>query len=193
MPTTSATVYTAPTGKFAVSKSIIISNTSSSGVKIRVMIAGFYVAYDHVIKAKSTLAIDDLDIPIVPGNSIAISSATANVVSIAISGFERDYVSGDFPYLLTTGTFYGSYPAGSTNDWIIKSIVVCNTTTSVSTMNLKLGSITIMDSYKLKANDTIIVPSLNLYFARGQTLTYDTDSQVAWPIYFGIVLEKVVQ
>lgn len=193
LPITSTNVYTVPAGKYAVSKSIVISNTSAADVKIRVNIASFYVAHDHVIKAKSTLVIDDLDIPMVPGSWIVLSSAAANSVSIAISGFERDYVAADFPYSIRTGTFSGSMSAGSTNDWIIKSIVICNTTTSVSTMNLKSTSVTIMDSYKLKANDTLILPSLNVYFARGQSLTYSVDSQVAWPIYYALVLEKVVQ
>ncbi|OPG94192.1 hypothetical protein B2I21_33560 [Chryseobacterium mucoviscidosis] len=193
VPTTSTIVYTVPSGKYSVIKSAIICNSSTNTVvTFRLSMGGGNIAYDHTLKGGDTLVLDELDFPLLPGESITVSGSTSSV-RMLISGFERDYDSANYPYLkaVTVVTVGGGgiYSLANDFDAIIKSIVICNSTNTAATVSLNT-SISLINSKLIKPYDTLIVPLPKIFLAKGKQLYHAATTSTA---QFTIIMEKVVQ
>lgn len=195
MPTAATTSYTAPSGKFAVVKSVFICNKTSSNITIRLIVGGINVSFDHVVKSNDTLSITDLDIPLMSAETIVVSSSTANAATISVVGFERDYDSGTYPFLKAAlssglGTTANAIVAVGSNDWIVRSIILTNTSTSNVNVTIDIGSVRFIDAHTIKPKDTLIIP-LQVFLVAFATI--QGFASVGSVVTSGIVLEKVVQ
>lgn len=189
IPTSSTNVYTVPAGKYSVIKSIIICNQSLYKTTFRLSVNGLYVAYARTIQGKSTLVIDDLDIPFLAG-SITLSSGSADALVVSISGFERDYVSSDYPYSTSVGSMSSTVNLSSSYDWIVRTLIICNLSTSSATITVKVGDVNIIDSYTLSTVDSLILPSMKLFSAQGKPIVLTITGGTT---YYGLIAERVVQ
>ncbi|MCM3204418.1 hypothetical protein [Paenibacillus illinoisensis] len=193
VPTTSTIAYTVPNGKYAVIKSVIICNSSiNTSVTFRLSIGGGNIAQDHTLKGGDTLVLDELDFPLLPGETIVIYGSTSSARMI-ISGFERDYDSKNYPYLkvVTTVTVGGGgiYTPANDFDAIIKSIVICNSTNTNATVSMNT-SVSLINCKIIKPYDTLIVPLPKIFLGKGKQLYQYTTTATA---QVTIIMEKVVQ
>lgn len=189
VPATNTAVYTVPTGKYAVVKSMVLCNPNSVDIVFTLIIGGMYLSYGHLIKANSTLSINDLDIPILAGTVILMSSTSGNPLTTYISGFERDYVQSEYMYSMITGSQTTGIGTGNT-EFMIKSIVLCgNLAGGYATVTVKVAGQDVISAYKMKEKDALILPFLNIYMPKQSTISVT----ITGTAYFGIILEKVVQ
>ncbi|WJH30947.1 hypothetical protein N6H13_10400 [Paenibacillus sp. CC-CFT742] len=187
LPQMNTTAYTVPAGKYAVTKSILVCNNSSTDATVRVTVGSTWIIYNHVIKANATLLIDDLDLPILAGETITIygSLSTCNLF---ITGFERDYVSGDYPYSVINVTANSSLASITISfDSVIKSIILSSNTSGVSNVNV-YNSVKFISAKEIKAGDTLIIPMAKMFVPKGRNLTYNT---VGNSCRITFILEKV--
>ncbi|MDK8191555.1 hypothetical protein QP794_15820 [Paenibacillus sp. UMB7766-LJ446] len=189
MPTVSSSIYAPPTGKYAVVKSIVICNRSSSDVTISLGAAGIVIIHSHTLKENGTLIINDLDVPIIPGTIISASASSA-VVALSIGGFERDYVPSEYPYVVAARSTPGSVTLNSGNDWIVKSFVITNTTSTESAVSITFDGMTLINLYKVKPYDSVILPLPKIFIKGGKVISSAHSGSI---VHFGVILEKVVQ
>ncbi|WP_338591887.1 hypothetical protein V6669_06365 [Paenibacillus sp. Y5S-9] len=190
VPTTATAVYTVPSGKCAVAKSFVISNPGSVARTFRLIVGGIVVAYDHTIKGYDTIFIDDLDIPLLPGETIIIMGSTATIKAY-VTGFERDYVTSEYSYQKINHLLNGSImtPA-NTFDAMIKAIVICNPNAVDTQVGVTLKDYLIAPQKVVKANDSLIIPMPKLFLPKGRQITLSASGSNC---HVGIILEKVVQ
>ncbi|SDL24407.1 hypothetical protein SAMN05428961_104386 [Paenibacillus sp. OK060] len=172
--TSTSTVYTVPDKKFSVVKSVFICNKSTSSCAVKLIIGGINVIYDHVIKAKDTLVINDLDIPIIQGETIQVSTTIANTVSITLVGFERDFTyDGVYPYFKSNLTSLATTLSSFVNvgsDYMVRKIILANFSANDVSVTLDIGSNRLMDAFKIKSKDTLIVP-LYAFLAKSNSIS----------------------
>jgi hypothetical protein len=84
--TSSATLYTVPTGTTAVLTNILVTNTSSSAATFTITIDGVAAFSATSIDANSTLSIDMKQV--VGANKVVAGLASATTVNFHISGVE---------------------------------------------------------------------------------------------------------
>lgn len=187
--TSAANVYTVQPGKYAVVKSMVITNSyTDTSVTFRLIVGGVHVAYDHVLEGSETLIINDLDIPLIEGETIQVQSS-ANVVNFTLSGFERDYLVADYNYSKRVSAVNSSLSFGTDSfNWLIKSILVCNPGNTLAKVTVDLPR-RIMSAQSVKPYDTLIIPNANIFRAAGSSIIINTTT----PIQVCFVLEKVVQ
>ncbi|PAD29795.1 hypothetical protein [Paenibacillus sp. 7523-1] len=190
MPTSSTNVYTVPTGKYAVVKSIIICNAAATAMTIRVIIGGAYVAYNYTLKASDSLVLDELDIPLLEAENITIMGSVAGA-SIFVTGFERDYKAAEYPYLksnLIASTSAVTTPANGF-DSMIKSIIICNTNGSGTSSILSMTNAwSVIDKKEIKAGDSLILPLPKMLVKNGRQLSFSATGAL---VYVTVVMEKV--
>lgn len=191
IPSASTTVYTVPSGKYAVSKSIVICNGDSAVMTFTLIIGGVNVAYSHNLAGYETLIIDDLDIPMLSSDVITMISSTVNA-RIVITGFERDYVAEEYPYLKTIANYSGQFSLPSNNfDSILRSVVVCNPNSTTSNCSIfQTSSLPLIYNKLIKPRDTLIIPLPKIFVPRGRQLIVNA---TASGLRFAIIIEKVVQ
>ncbi|ETT50424.1 MULTISPECIES: hypothetical protein [Paenibacillus] len=188
VPTTSSKVYTVPTNKYAVVKSAIICNYSASDALFTLTIGGSRIAQNHVIKPGATLVLSELDIPIIQGEEIYISSNISGL-SIFLTGFERNYEPAGYPFVKVTATSADSIPSNDF-DSIIRSIIICNGHGSVSSeVSMNTGWYLISKKV-IKARDTLIVPLPKVFLPKGRPTNFISTGTNSWVT---LILEKAVQ
>lgn len=183
------TVYTVPNGKYAVAKSVVINNFHTGELTFRLIIGGAFVAYNHTLKGKDTLVINDLDFPLLPGETIEIL-ATLSTCTIRVSGFENDYVESEYPYLkVNANPVTTTALIAKDSDMIIRSVIICNTGGAVSSLSIDAPwSIVNKD---IKPYDSMLLLNLQYYVPKEHNIGYRQSSGVGGKITF--ILEKVVQ
>ncbi|MDR6723979.1 hypothetical protein J2W91_002441 [Paenibacillus amylolyticus] len=189
-PPANTVVYTVPEGKYAVVKSIVLCNPNSIETNFTVLIAGMHVAYGHILKPNSTLAIDNLDVPMLTGTQIIVFSASNSPLTAYISGFERDYVQSEYSYTLATGNSTTGIYTGE--DRLIKSIVIVGGIGSTDgKFTIQVAGQTIINSYTIKPRDTLILPSTNVFHPKERNLNINISS-AASTVYFGVIWERLL-
>jgi hypothetical protein len=89
VPTSSLTTsYTVPAGALAMIKAVSVCNMTTTAATFRMVIAGWYIIFDHQIKGNDTITIPFLDQIINAGETIQFSCTPAGAVSVFISGKE---------------------------------------------------------------------------------------------------------
>ncbi|WP_419891397.1 hypothetical protein [Paenibacillus xylanexedens] len=191
IPSASTNVYTVPSGKYAVSKSIVICNGDSAVMTFTLIIGGVNVAYSHNLAGYETLIIDDLDIPMLGSETITMLSSTVNG-RIVITGFERDYVAEEFPYLKIIANYSGWFTLPANDfDSILKSIVICNPNSTESRGSvMQTSSLALIYNKTIKPRDTVIIPLPKIFVPKGRQLMIAGTSS---GLRFAIIFEKVVQ
>ncbi|WP_405131581.1 hypothetical protein MHB43_06620 [Paenibacillus sp. FSL H8-0317] len=186
------TVYSVPAGKYAVIKSIVIVNTTANLYRtFRLIVGGAYIAYDHSLQGSQTLVINDLDIPLMAGETIQVQGSGGSEVEFTISGFEEDYVAIDYDYSKRTALFTtsGNF-SGFGYNYLIKSIVICNTTNVDAKVTIDIDSTRkLMVEQSVIANDTLIIPNPDIFLPT-KTLSIGVVTTAA--VQVSIVLERVV-
>ncbi|MFJ2045797.1 hypothetical protein ACIOBL_19540 [Paenibacillus taichungensis] len=191
IPTTATSRYVVPSGKYAVVKSIVIVNGSSiADLMFTITIGGVALSYNHTLKANDALYLNELDIPLLPGEEIILSSSTSNG-RIIVTGLERDYVAQDYPYVKINASLGSSYINLPANDFdsIMKSLILCNNTGTDSRVMMSDTAGSYMLFNKLvKGNDTMLIPLPNVFVAKRRQWQLQGAG-----VKLSIILEKVVQ
>lgn len=192
MPTSQTKSYTVPTSKYAVVKSAIICNTSTTdSAIIRLIVGGAFVVYGHTLKPNATLVLDELDIPQLAGDGVTILSSKAGV-SLTVTGFERDYVVGEYPYAVMTGEASSNSNGQIVVPFncIIRSIIVTNESGVGQSTNFFLSTgITAYVSNKVIAGgDTLLVPMPKIYLPVGRLIAFASSTTY---VSVTFVFEKV--
>ncbi|MFE6075277.1 hypothetical protein ACFVQB_12450 [Paenibacillus sp. NPDC057886] len=195
LPTSATSVYTAPQGKYTVIKSIFLSSLANGTDRtFRMIIGGITVGYDHVVKSFKTLLLNDLNIFLLPGESIQLHCPGGNMIS-QISGIEVDYIASEFPYIKSNGVL--SVPSSAilnpdaSNDRLIKSLIITNPSSTSTEVVVQANGFALMYRQLIKPYDTLVVPMPNFFLIKGQTITANVISGSG--TLFGIVAKKVVQ
>lgn len=191
LPTSATEVYTVPSGKCSVAKSFAITNSTVSPLTFTLIVGGVNVAYDHTIKAYGTLLINDLDIPLLPGENITVLGSTTSV-KMHITGLERDYVASDYPYQKIIYALYGTATTPANNfDAMIKSIVLCNPNSAGDAqVSITLENYLLPPWKVIKTKDSLIIPSPKIFLPKGKQITV-TVAGTNTNCRIGFVLEKV--
>jgi len=87
LDTSSATLYTVPTGTKTIVKSIILCNKTASDKYATITFAGTNVIYQHTVKAKDTLVVQMTAI-LEASATIAGLAEAASTIEYYISGVE---------------------------------------------------------------------------------------------------------
>lgn len=193
MPTADTTVYTVPSSKYAIVKCLTMSNNSATPQTINVTIGGIRLAINYVVPAKDTLIINDIDIPMVNGETIQIRSTEAGSnTSMSLVGFERDYVASEYPYVKLNGTVQATATTlftASGGDWILKRAIFTSMTGNKLSFYTSISYASFID-YTLSPYDTLYVPLQRLVSngtnILGTAVGYNNS------LVYGLVLEKVV-
>lgn len=183
LSTTSNTViYTAPSDKVIVLKSILICNFQDTPLKFNMQIEGTPFVGSRTLGAYETLVIPIADLVLRPSAQLRAWCNTGTC-SVRITG---NALVGTMAQngLLRFGTSVGT--SGSPRDIItptgslqvIKSVVFCNSSSQDVTINMRIGpstadNYTLIKSYKLAATDTIHIPFVD-------TLLLGSDTVTAW-------------
>lgn len=191
-PLSLTTAYTVPTRKYAVVKSAVICNQTSSDLLFTLKIGGIDIATNHLLKGYGTLILDELDIPMLATERIMISSSNNNCV-MYLSGFERDYFVSEYPYLKIRTVTNTSITTLPNNDFdaMIRSIIICNGNGSGVSSNVSVQAPWhIINNKEIKARDTLLIPNLKLFLPKERGISFiGTNTAVS----LAIILEKVMQ
>lgn len=190
--TVASEIYSVPTGKYFLIKSLVICNTSAVATStVRLFLGGTYLVYDYVLKAGDSLIIGDLGLFLLAGEKITLQHAGSIASRISISGEEKDYVASNFLYkkvngLATNGSNFVVQDDGF--DWVIKAMYIMNPNPSVLTFSF-YGQFVLINQKALGPNKSLIIPYPNILMPKGRTYTLSGDKNC----YIGLILEKVVQ
>ncbi|MEY8748638.1 hypothetical protein AB9M62_57295 [Bacillales bacterium AN1005] len=186
---TSTTAYTTPADKYAIAKSAVICNYGSVDLTFNLTIGNVFVATSHTLKAGNTLALNDLDIPLLPGEVINVGTSSL-AITIKVSGFEDDYIANEFPYIKVNASTLNTTAMSVIRDTdvIIRSIIIAAHASGnrICTIEAPLPIV----KQSLNAFDSLILSNLQYYISKSEALTYKTDS-ASYRITF--IMEKVVQ
>lgn len=183
----SRTAYTVPSGKYAVAKSVTISNSSTTDLKFRLIIGGAYVAYDYTLKGKDTLAINDLDIPLLPGETIIIMASSSSCF-FKVSGFEDDYIQSEYPYLkLNVMPVNTAASITKDSDMIIRSIIICNSS-GTTTTSIFLDAPSTLVNKDIKPNDSLLLLNFQYFISKNENIVH---RQTSTGGLITFVMEKV--
>ncbi len=193
MPTADTTVYTVPSSKYAVVKSLTMSNNSATAQTINVTIGGIRLMINYVVPAKDSLVINDLDIPMIQGETIQVRSTEAgNNTAMSFVGFERDYVASEYPYVKLNGLVQATATTlftASGGDWILKRLIITCLSGNVMKFYTSISAVSFID-YQLNPWDTLYVPLQRL--VGNGTSILGTAVGLNNSLTYGLVLEKVV-
>ncbi|WP_336781148.1 hypothetical protein [Paenibacillus illinoisensis] len=172
--TTPTAVYTAPSNKRVVIKSIVAYNPSSSDQRFSIALAGYPIIHNHFIKAYDTLVLPVAGFVINPSESILFG--TSSSVSIIVTGLVFDAVERNKPFVVTRLNALTTTPSGlqfrdTSDDIMIKSVTFCNVSSSDTVIAFSLGGYNLMGSKPLKAYDTLTIPFLDQLLVKGEYLT----------------------
>ncbi|MFX3651102.1 MAG: hypothetical protein ACE3K2_04780 [Paenibacillus sp.] len=194
LPTISTSVYTAPQGKYTAIKSIFLTCLANGTDRtFSLVVGGITVAYNHTIKSFKTLFLDDLNIFLLPGETIQIHCPGGNMIA-QISGMEMEYIPSEFPYTKVSGSIPSVTSATILNpdsayDWVIKSLIITNPNIADREIVIQCEGFSILYRYTLRPYDTLIVPLPKFLIPKGQKINAYNISGGA---VFGIVAERVV-
>ncbi|MET3831037.1 hypothetical protein ABIC86_002503 [Paenibacillus sp. DS2363] len=191
IPTTSLYPYKVPTGKYAVVKSVIICNSASSPVQVVLYIGNVYIMQQHTIKPNDTLIIDDMDIPMLETEEIRMYASATGCVA-HISGFERDYVESEFPYVRVRTAVVnteGGFKVPGDVDAILKTVIICNSSSTNSNATIRCPQL-ILSQKEIKAFDTVILPKLKLFIPKSNSIYHMATANGMQATF---IFEKVVQ
>lgn len=197
-PTSSIRAYEAPSNKYAVVRSIIITNRTSAVTQYYLHVGSTNLGNTHVLQPYQVLILDDVNIPVLPGQGITVRADTASSVAMWISGEEIDYDISNFPYVSGYGSMQTSVGPlvnlDASHDWMIKSLILSNTNTGSSrtvTINFTTSSrvINVIPSQVIKPRDILVIPLPNIVLPKGTSVTgFVTGASDVW---FGITCMKV--
>ncbi|MDN8592012.1 hypothetical protein Q0V21_25020 [Paenibacillus sp. 11B] len=166
-------VYTVPSGKRVIIKSITVANPTSTDQRFTITLAGYPIVYNHVIKAFDTFVLPAAGFVL---NQIeTISFGSAPTIHINVTGVVFDTSERVKPYVLirantVTTSQTGTVFKDTLNDVLIKSVTFCNLTASDTTIALSIGDYQIIGGKLLKAYDTLTIPFLDQLLVKGETL-----------------------
>ncbi|QLG42297.1 tail fiber protein [Paenibacillus sp. E222] len=160
--TTNKVVYTVPTAKKIVIKSIVICNPQTIDVTFSIKIGNVWFAYEHAIKTNDTIIFPVADQVLHEGRTIELSG-TGPSLNYRISGelmnnttlYKSDVSRAG---MATSSTAF--YPTGTRV--ILKSIAFCNPTANEAAITVLVGGVHIISGKKIKPYDTVIVPFANV-------------------------------
>ncbi|OMF17059.1 hypothetical protein BK131_03540 [Paenibacillus amylolyticus] len=184
------TVYTPLSGqKATIMKSMILNNSSASAVIVNVIVNGYYLLFGYSIKPGESIVVPVLDQVLSgTGDLIRIGASVSSVVSYYISGVEYDTndSSGDYYYARRMArTSVAANEGGklivpqSNTKRIIKSLVVANVNGSEVTLGVSFAGTSVVSGFKLKAYDTIVVPTFDAVLEDGQTIACSASGLVS--------------
>lgn len=199
-PSSTSKVYEPPSNKYAVVRSIMITNRSSVATSYYLHIGSTNLGNTHSLQPHQVLMIDDVNIPILPGQGISARTDSASSVSMWISGEEVDYDISNFPYVSGYGTLQTSIGPlvnlDTSQDWMIKSLILSNTNYGSSrTVAIRFAtassSIDVIPSLVIKPGDVLVIPLPNIILPKGTSITGRVTE--ASDVWCGITCMKVVQ
>ncbi|GAB1157466.1 hypothetical protein YWY31_34910 [Paenibacillus illinoisensis] len=169
-------VYTSPTNKKTIIKSIVVTNLSSSTEHtFSIALVGAAIAFRHVIKAGESLVLPAAGLVLQSNEQLAIGAS--NSVHIRIIGEVIDASSSGSPLVIQRANGLSTSQVGNTylnasKDVLIKSVVFCNATASDATVNVTLGGNFIAFNKTIKAYDTLIIPFVDQLLVKGESANF---------------------
>lgn len=188
---TNEDMYKVPSGKYAVVKSLTIANNNNTDAQVSVYVGSISFIIGHTLKANSTLLFADLDIPLLPGEIVTIRAAGA-LCTFVMSGYEDDYISSEYSYLVVAGTPTSDGATQSItrdSDMILRSIIVVNPNSTVSTLGVRAPWSLIQK--ELSGYDTLLLNKMQYFIEKSTGLNFRHVSGSVGRVAF--ILEKVVQ
>lgn len=177
MPSTTNTdQYMAPSDRMFVLKSLIITNNTDSNVTFN-FTGTVLLASDRPLKARQTLVIPVADLCYSTFGNIRMYASAANAVTYFMSGVEFDSSS---PLYAGTTNFGGKFLDSSSNTIVvgsytlrrlIKTVVLCNVTSSVQTVTMYIAGIPFISSYKLAPYETLFMPNIDQVLLASSNIT----------------------
>lgn len=184
------TVYTPLSGqKATIIKSMILNNSSANPVTVNVTVNGYYLLYLYNIKPGESIVVPVLDQVLSgTGDVLRIGASVSSVISYYISGveYDTDDINSDFYYAIPMArTSVASNDGGklivptSTKKRIVKSFVVANVNGSEITLGVSFAGTSVVSGFKLKASDTIVIPTFDALLDAGFTIACSASGLVS--------------
>ncbi|WP_124117070.1 hypothetical protein [Paenibacillus xylanexedens] len=184
------TIYTPPSGaKAIVIKSMMLNNSSPSPIIVSVLLNGYHILINYSIKPNDSIIVPVVDqILSGTGDTIKISASVTSVISYYISGveYETNDVNSDYYYArqidrTTIAAADGNKGIGSVTaaKRIIKSLVVCNPNNTEVSFSIAFAGTWIVNAFKVKAYDTILVPTFDAVLEPGFTITCNANNLIS--------------
>ncbi|MEK4109831.1 hypothetical protein NSQ20_06580 [Paenibacillus sp. FSL K6-1122] len=180
LPTpTNSVIYTAPSNKVVVLKSLIICNLQDTPIIFHMQIEGVQVATSKNLRANETLVIPIADLVLRPGAQLR-AWCPSGVCTVRLSGVELDgTMEQNGLYLISTSVGQSGSPKEIITPRgvpsIIKSMVFCNPTNTTVMLGMRIGyfadNYTLIKNYKLSAYETIHIPFVDTFLLGTDTLT----------------------
>lgn len=198
--TTRTDVYTVPDKKYAIARSIVITSRSTAAQSYVLFIGNVSLGNTYTVPPGKSIVIDDLSIPLLPGQVISVQNVSANGVGMWISGEELDYSPSDYPYASSYGLIQTSYSPlinlDPNNDWMLKSLVLNNTAFSdnrsiiLSLISPTGASHHLLFGYSIKVKNVLVLPLPNIIIPKGYTIRAYVEGTVT-DVWYGITCMKV--
>jgi hypothetical protein len=177
MPSTTNTdQFVVPSDRMFVLKSLIVTNTTDLDVTFTFS-GRLPLAASRLIKARQTLIIPVADICYTTFDNIRLYASTANAVSYFLSGVEYDSSSPIYAGFRLMGAQHlsstvntivvGSFPTQR----LIKTVVLCNLTSSVQNVTMYIAGIPFISAYKLAPNETLFMPNIDQVLLANSSIT----------------------
>ncbi|WP_426332704.1 hypothetical protein ACN9MH_15440 [Paenibacillus silvae] len=160
------TMYTAPSSRISIIKSLTLCNSSSSPVTAILRLGGVEVLFNYTIKPNATIVVPVMDQCMLAGDTITLYCSNANAINYYISGIEATLTDADYSSVKRLGmgvlrSVSDIIVGTSTKDRMIKGIILCNTSTYDVAASIEFGSYKILSSYLMKSYDTILIPTMD--------------------------------
>lgn len=159
--------------------------------QLSIQIGEKYIVRGYQLKLNQTLFIDDLGIPIMPGESLRVHGSYTGVNG-KITGYET-LTDGITSYRPSGLTDFGVGVPATSKDRLLKSLIITNISTFEVKAGLRIGdnlafSNMIID-YSIPVNNSIIIPSMDLFLPAGGTI--NVQSSVLNGMVFHMALKDV--
>ncbi|MDQ0658746.1 hypothetical protein [Paenibacillus sp. W2I17] len=157
-------IYTPPTGKRTVLKSMTVCNSSPTAQNFFIRLNGIDFVWSRSIKPYETLVIPVFDQVLFSGQTITVWAQTANTIHVRLSGYDTDRTDLiTFRFRATTSDI-----TVSSGKFLVKSIAICTAANDPITFDMKFGSNYIICNHPLKPLDTMLIPTLDQIIESGE-------------------------
>ncbi|MER2061425.1 MAG: hypothetical protein ABS894_00690 [Aerococcus urinaeequi] len=167
MPTVTTSIYTAPTGKRTVIKSMTVCNSSPTTQTFHVMLNNIPFVWLRSIKPYETLVIPVFDQVLTSGQYISVLASAASSIHVRLSGYDTDRTDL-ITFRFKAGT---SDTTVSGSKLLVKSIAICTDGSGQITFDMRFGTNYIICNQPLNPVDTILIPTLDQILEGGEGIS----------------------
>lgn len=166
-------VYTVPSNKRTIIKSVVVFNNSSSEQRFTISLAGYPIIYNHVIKPFDSMLLPAAGFILNPIESLSFGCTSS--IALTVTGIVFDATERNNPYIFARANGLGTLSTSNqvrdtANNILIKSVTFCNVTGTDTTIALSINGSSLMGSKLLRAYDTLTIPFLDQLLIKNEYL-----------------------